>query len=414
MAFAAIAGGALALGGGVLGAQSASNSAKKQIQAGKDALNFQQNQYDLGAVRAILTQYGPVEGKKQIKALYGDQVYGKIFGTPAKSESFNDDQRKQLDYINAQLAKPTYVPGVGNPLLRLAGNTSGSNSDNSVTREQRASLEKQKADLLKLAGGDPGSTGVLDNASVDALGPGIVTQQQQFADQYKTQGRDRLANFDQETQQLLADNNAQQRRVDRFGQQQADQYKTLAQQSLTGNNRLTEARLAARGLQGSSALTQGLQGNSLASNQQLSGQLAGLADQRLQYGLQVGAQGTALRSARTNSRDAYQSDLDNTQNSLNQQPISTRLQFATGSITNPWLSNNAAQYFSSASPSAAFGQSLAASTSALGGQLLNYGLTANRGNSGGGGIGPEGYSGSGYGNTYGTLNHDQLNDIKGY
>ena len=355
MTFAGVAigvGVAGTVAGGVLGAQGAASSAKATKQAAKDNLDFTQGQFDQSKIAGLYSILGPQQADAYLRATLPTKRYNELFGTPAKAASFTDDQRKQLDYINSQLALPTYVTGVGNPLLRAAGNTSGS-STNSITREQRTSLEKQKADLLALAGGDPGTTGQYDLSQLRALGPGVTDEMRKITESYgaSTAG---LTDYARSIEQQARG----------YGDQERARINRDADQALTSLNRNTQASLIGRGLGASTVLTGALGQNARNINASREDALGSLGDR--QINLLTGIRGNTLNLLSARSDGATQ---------LAQQPINTKLQLLTGGIVNPWQDRDTSQYFPGVSPTGAAFSTTGNLLAGAGGQYSSLGVS---------------------------------------
>lgn len=375
------------VGGAVIGGVSSAAGASAQASATKKAADadrrFTQDNFDRQRLEALKNLYGPQKALQMFKASVSPERYDQVVGRAATNANFTSEQQQRVASLNQEIQQLTTVMAV-------------SPSRRAQLQGRMQELTTQRDRLVGEAGGSTGVAGMIDKNAFDASGPGVFEEYGALQRMHEGGARLRLADYDRGTGQLMGEANELQSAAAQYGKGQETRIRTDAGRALTGANRLAESRLLSRGVAGGSALPDALRGNANAINEGMTNQLNDLGDRQIGLRLATGQQRLQMLAPRLASRSALQYDDASTGLNLATQPLSQRLQFATGGIMNPWLNRDSSQYFPGVSAGGAFAQSMGNSMSAAGGQFLNYGLM-NLGQRQGGAGAAAGGAAAGYG-----------------
>ncbi len=377
-AFGGILGGVMGLGGAALSGSAASKASEAEIKAARENRDFDQKNLNQGMARYLAAMLGPAEAEKYLKGAMGQDQYRQLFRDPdstARATALNN----QISQINATLAK------YGKPESVREGRTA--NGLGSTVSRVPASFDKRRAaadgvdvdalqtqlrqlnqDLRDNTTASPQDA--LDLGEFRNLGPGVADQYAKLTEQARSEGAGNLMRFDQDTGRMMQSARAIEGQARRFGQGERARINADFADTLAGTNRLTEAKLMARGLGSSTVLGQQLGGNARQLERQRQAELGALGDR--QIGLWTSLAGNTLNLDQARSGGRLGLTLANQDRVMQNQrgEADFRASVFGGAQTNPWLSRNTQQYFSGASPSAAAGATWGNALGAMGGTLL--------------------------------------------
>jgi hypothetical protein len=236
------------------------------------------------------------------------------------------------------------------------------------------SRQRELKSLLETGDAATSGTDKLDLGAFRSLGPGTLDQYKTLGDTAEQQGRDNIAQYQVDSDRLMQQSRGIEGMARRFGQGERDRINRETGETLTGLQRGTEARLAARGLAGSTVLGQQRGGNARQVEQVRQNALGSLGDRQINMQTQLAGNTLGLGARRFDGRMGLTMGNQDRVMGMRGREVDFQNSIHGGSIMNPWLSRNTQQYFSGASPSAAQGATWGASLSGLGGNLLGSSL----------------------------------------
>lgn len=362
-------GAASSLLGGLFGSSGASKQAAAELQSGREARAFAQDQYGRGQLGQLAAYYGS-SAPDIAKAFLSREQYDQLVGVPAKAANFSPEEQRRVAEIQAKLKLPTATTS-RNPFTRAVAASRGGQT---VTAQERAALQAELDALMAKSGGSPGKAGSMDTEAIKALGPGLIAQYSDLAKSQQGINARSLAEYDQGTSRLGSLARNIETMAAKYGKGREQTIRQDSQESLDNSNRLATASLMSRGMGASTALTDAYRGNARTNQRETQSALADLGDR--QIGLQTGLAGQRLGliSGRQSGREALQSGQQNQNLSMQQGVLNLKNQSLTGSVMNPWLGQNVTSYFPSASPSGAAQSTLGGALGGLGSVGLGYGL----------------------------------------
>jgi len=322
--------------GSLIGGSAQKSAANAEIAAAAQRLALTDSRLNSGLGRTSLAVLGGPQAEQYLRMLPTDQ-WEQLFGRPAKAGGFTPDMQREYEDIQKQ------ITAQGASVTR---NTRGR------ANPQLDSLLARKAELEKLAEGDPGKTGEMNPDVFKTAGPGIVGEMGQLADQYRGQ----TAGMVRASQGIEAG-------VRGFGDQERKRISVESDRALTSANRAVESKLIGRGLGNSTVLTGAMTANARAIGEQKDNALGSLNDRQI----------NTLTGLRSNQLGLMERRAAG-QMSMDQAPINTKLQLFTGGIANPWVNRDTSQFVSSASPGGAMASSVGNMLAAGGGQMGNLAM----------------------------------------
>lgn len=350
--------------GAAIGAQANKDVAKSQIQAGREQRDFDLSNLNVGMARQLALFYGPDKAESILRATLPRDQVDRLIGR-SKDPAAQRANADEIAQIDASLAKYSKSGLYG-------GGKAGVNAT-PVVRYDKAAAKQAGVDIDSLLArrkdlaNNAEVPGQLDLEAYRTLGPGILGQYDQLTDQATRESGQALNAWDLDTNRLLGQSREIERQAQNFGESERTRINRDADRSLKGVNRLTEARLMARGLGASSVL-----GNQLASNARsnLEGRqdaLGQLGDRQIQ--LRTGLMGNTLGldTQRSGGRQSLLLGGQDRAAGFRQQALGLNTNLLSGGGLNPWLARSTGSYFSGASPSGAAGQTWGNALSALGG-----------------------------------------------
>lgn len=385
-AFPALAaiGGVGSILGGIFGASGEKKAAQAQIQAGRDQMQFAQDQYGLGSLGQLAAILGP-DGIKRWLAQTPQALKDKIIGVKASNPTFTREQQQRAEELKRLIAQPTATEvraGEGQGLSRWAGGAPG--TGNTATAAQKKAWQAELDAMTTAAGGRTGSSGMIDLSALEALGPGLLGKYQAEADRTEKEGQSNLARYDAGTFGLDRMSRDIARGAKDFGKQQESKIRRDSAESLQNANRLATTSLMGRGLGASSALTDAYAGNARQNFNSTQDALGQLGDRQIQ--LQTGLQGSrlSLLGQRDQGRLGLALGGQDAARGLRTGALNVEQGALAGSDYSRLLGSQAANFYPSASPSGSYLSSLGSSLAGGGSALLGYGLGGYGGSSGSG------------------------------
>jgi len=386
MAWAMVVGAGASLAGSAMSANSASKAASSQLKAEKENRLFDQKNLNQGMARYLAAMLGPAEAEKYLKSSMGADQYRDLFRDPdaTKRTTALADQIKQID---ANLAK------YGKPATTRVGRTSNGLGERTIEVPESWDRERAKADGIDIqalldqkkqltntlqneAKGIPGDA--LDLEAFRNLSPGVADQYAKLTEQARTEGAGNLMRFDQDSGRMMQSARAIEGQARNFGKGERARINADFADTLAGTNRLTEAKLMARGLGSSTVLGQQLGGNARQLERGRQAELGALGDR--QIGLLTSLAGNTLNLDQARSSGRLGLNMASQDRVMQNQrgEADFRASVFSGAQTNPWLSRSTQQYFSGASPSAASGATWGNTLGAMGGTLIGQSANFSR------------------------------------
>jgi len=406
--------------GGFLGSQGGSGGpSDSQLEHFARMNQYNDEQYLYGGMaRKLAAIMGPEKARQVLKGTISAQAYDRLFGR-ASARHDRSDIVDQIKAAEQRLAP--YRAGNGNGWndrkAREAGiNTAQEDANLAALREQLMggsvgaeikAIEQRLApfraergngidDRAAAAAGvnvqqelsrlrelntmlsygiDPGQTGTIDSAAFDQMGPGVLGDYQALAAKAEQQGKTALKGYGADTARLMEMARGIESGAQQFGQQERARINTDADRALTSANRLTEGRLIGRGLGASTTLTQGLQSNARAMEEQRQNALGSLGDRQIQMLNQLRGNTMGLAGQRMGGKTSLLLGNQDRTLGYQQQALGVQTNALTAGDMNPWLSRSMGSYVpgmapSSPSSSATWGNFL----TGLGGQVTNLSL----------------------------------------
>ncbi len=374
-----LVGGGLSLLGGVLGGSSAKSAANAQVQAGRDALN-QQNQWGNDQMLSLYaTLFGPDKALEMWRARVGNDQYAQRFGSAqAGGSTMTQDEQREMESLQAEKQRlSTRYSGPTGGLSRRGGNPN---------QARLAEINNRLAVLSAKSGGtgaaaNPG-TSSLDQFKSAYAGQGTIGDLQGLADQFKTQGDQLVGGYDTDTASLLAQSKGLEDFASGYGKTQEGRIERDAGRSIDAANRRAMGMAAASGMGGGSLLGSQMAANAKYIGEGATDQKNAWADQMLKFNTALKGNTLNLNQSRLNDRMRLLLANRDSNLALQQQPITTKLNAMSGNAANPFMGVSASPFFSGASPSAGMSGALAGTAGALGGNLFGAWLQGQYGNNG--------------------------------
>jgi hypothetical protein len=365
----ALLGGGLSLVGGLFGASGASKQAKAERAAAAEARQFQQGAYAEQIANYLASLYGPEQAMQMLPGYIGQDAFNSIFGKSAVAgQSLNqDEQRRVAELQNAiQSARSRDINSTFRNRMNR-GNTRGASNGQQDAEIQR--MQGELDSLLAKAGGNPGTAGKFDREAFMKRGPGVLGEMGSLADQFKNKSGQRLSEFDAALAGLDAEGNATRQRAESMYQDETAALERNAARQLNTANAGSMASLRASGLGGSSLVNSSRTGNQIAVGERLDSSLRNANQAKNQFLTGLDMTNLQRRSGQVGARAnmANQMDLQGFQaSSIIPQ---AKLQAASGSILNPWLTTNPQQGFTGVSAGGAASQVVGNALGGIGGTL---------------------------------------------
>lgn len=357
---------AVGLGGAAISGGLAYASSKKAAsaanRAGEQSQEFAATEADKAMLRQLVAYLGPEQGLAKFKAFVGPERATQLFGKKAANPNFSADQQRRLDDINTQINQLSQVRGTQDIRNRQR------------YQDQINTLQKERDDLVKAAGGSPGVTGTFSEEEIKKLGPGLVDEYGSLADTFGKRGKAELNRYDADTLGLTRQSRDITRQAEQFGKGEAARIKRDSAESLDNANRLATATLMGRGMGAGSSLTSAYAGNARDIGRTREDALGSLGDRQigLLSGLRTGTLG--LASSRSTGRTGL--SMGNTQQDLGLRTNALNMKGSVlnSALTPSWLGQMAPSFYPGASPSGAGMGSLASAFAGASSPMLGYGL----------------------------------------
>lgn len=361
-------GGGLSVLGGILGGSSASKQAKAEQAA---AAQTRQDSID----NSVMTNYA------RLRALFGDdatarnylrdllprELQDQYLGVAASDASFTPQEQARLQAIDQELAQANRSNSGG----AFGWGNANRAGQNASTQQRVQALQAEKAALMAKSGGNPGQLGKINSAPDSMMGGsgggGLLAQYAQLANQSQAGTNQLLGAFGRDTQQGLG---AYDSLITQAGQYGAGQEERIRRDAASQEKRLNQgslAALAARGVGGSNVLA-ALNGNSRSVNRDAQDQILNVNDGRIDRQLGIGSQRAGFLGQRLNTQAGIRGAGMDQFLSLSRLPLDLK--------SNVLLNPGQPQLVpgSGASPSGAFGSTIANSLAGVGGTLGGIGL----------------------------------------
>lgn len=438
-AFGGIIGGIGSIIGGSMAADATRDAAQMQVEDAGRNRAFDQTNLNQGMARQLAMLLGGERAYQMLSGTMGREQLQQLFRNPAQETRWND-LKTQLESTQATLAK--YATGFrwrddpANPGRRVqvakGFDTKRARADGvdlkAIQNQQKelfTTLQNERSnipqDALDLEGfkGIQGSLGGYDTLARDA----------------EQQGRDAMDQYDQATNTLtremdtsrdtvmrdmdssrdtvMRDMNASLEETSRFGDKRRELINRNMDDARTGNNRMIQSSLLARGLGNSTVLGNQLTGATEQLENARQQQLASVDDAQIAMMNQLRGNRTSMLANMLGNRSATMADMLNNRNTLSNnratgrtqmtlgnqdrvmnyraQPINLQTQLLSSGMTNPWAGRSTQQYFPGINPGAQAQMSWANTIGNMSGMMLgNY--LGGRNNGGGQASSPSPYS----------------------
>jgi len=366
MAWAAVAGGAIAVGGSLLSSGGGSQG-PSQSQMDYNAQRTErtdQGYLNAGMARQLAAVLGPAEAKKYLQGTLPRDQFERLFGRAGGAIDRTAIQRER-DTLTSQLAP--YRTGTGNGFKDREAYAAGVDTARSAAR-------LRELEAMLSSGQDPGAVGELDSAAWDAQGPGVLGDYQNLATSAAAQGQEALDQYGRDSKSLLGMYRGVEGLANQYGRGEAQRINTDYDRELTGANRLTQATMIGRGLGASTTLTQQMGANTQRNSEGRQRALGDLGNRQIDR--KMAARGDTVRAAGARMAGGTQLMLGNQDRTLGmqQQALGVKTNLLTGSATNPWLGRSpGSSYTPGIAPSAPrtdWGNAI----TGVGSTLLGYGL----------------------------------------
>lgn len=372
----ALIGGGLSVIGGLFGASGASKQANAERQAAAEARAFQQNAYAEQIANYLASIYGPQAAMEMLPGYIGQDAYNSLFGRDAVAgQSLSETEQRRIADIDRQIAD-IERQGTRNTTRGMFG-TGVTRRPLGVGAAQSSEVERLRGEreaLMKKAGGDPGTAGKFNRDAFMKRGPGVFSEMGSLADAFKNQSGQRLTEFDQALGMLDSEGRITRQRAEAGYQDETAALERDASRQLKTANAGSMASLRASGLGGSSLVNSAMTGNQRAVGERLDASLRNVNQAKNQFLTGIDMQNLQRRTQQVGARADMANRLD-LQGFQAQSIIpQAKLNAASGSILNPWLTTNPQQGFVGVSGGGAASQVVGNALGGVGGTLAGISL----------------------------------------
>lgn len=332
-AFGAIAaGGAASLIGGLLGSRGASKAARDQIQAAVDERNFKSEKYDDAWLNRLALFLGPDQALSIARATLGEG-FDSLWGVDAADANFTTEQQRRYEELGQLLERPVISESAAaqNHWMRSASRVGGS-----ITPEAKAEYEAERKMLWTAAGGKVGQSGRVDRDAFNAMGEGLIPQQERLGKEYTARSELELARVRRQNRSLIGE-------VDLWGKGQEEIIRRDTGRALDDANDETTAEAIASGLGNSSVAVNARNRNRSRFAEVQSDALTDLFDRQSDRRVAVRQYGDSRDAALSQGNLAQQYQ-------WRAQPLQTLTALYGGTDVNPWAGENTSTLFPAASP----------------------------------------------------------------
>jgi hypothetical protein len=369
-------GGGLSLIGGLFGASGASKQANAERAAAAEARQFQQGAYAEQIANYLASLYGPEQAMQMLPGYIGQDAYNSLFGRDAVAgQSLTETEQRRIADIDRQIAD-IERQGTRNNVRGMFG-TGVTRRPPGSTAAQSGEVERLRGEreaLMKKAGGDPGTAGKFNRDSFMKRGPGVMSEMGGLADAFKNQSSQRLTEFDRAMGMLDAEGRNTRQRAEAGYQDETRVLERDASRQLKTANAGSLASLRASGLGGSSLVNSAMTGNQRAVGERLDASLRNVNQAKNQFLTNIDMQNIARQTQQTGARADMANRLDLQGFQASSIIPQAKLNAASGSILNPWLTTNPQQGFVGVSGGGAASQVMGNALGGVGGTLAGISL----------------------------------------
>lgn len=356
-------GGGASLLGGILGGSSAASQAKADRQAAQEQRDAEEQQSVLENYYRLVNLYGNEDTAMQALApMLSESQRDKYLGRAATNASFTGDEQARLGEIDREIARLGQGGTAGTGSAFGWGNNNR-RQQNTNTSSQIQRLQAERDALMARSGGNAGVRGMIQKTGQTIPGGGLLAEYGALAGQSDARTGQLLGKFDADTGSLLSQYDGLIGEARQYGAGQEERIRRDAGDQERRLNQNSLARLAASGLGDSTLSLQAMNGNSRSVNRDAQDKILDVNDSRIDRVLGLGSQRAGAMGGRLNTRAGILGTGEDRFFQLSQQPLNLK----SNVLLNPRMPN--INPLSSASPSAAFGSTIANSLGGIGGTI---------------------------------------------
>jgi hypothetical protein len=401
--FGGIIGGIGSIIGGSMAANATRDAARSQIRAAEDNRDFDQTNLNQGMARQLAMLLGGDRAYQMLAGTMGQDQLRQLFRNPdaaARLTALNS----QLSDVDANLQK--YGRG-GRWVKQRSGNGlvnrqvwKPATYDKKRARADGVDIDallRTKNDLTATIENDAKAIpqDALDLGEYKKIG-GSLSGYDTLARDAEQQGRDAMDQYDQATNTLSRDMDASLGETQRFGDKRRELINRNMDDARTGNNRLIQSSLLARGLGNSTVLGNQLTGATEQLENARQQQLASIDDAQIGMMNQLRGDRTSLLNNRLTGRTQMMLGNQDRVLGYRAQPINLQTQLLSSGMTNPWAGRSTQQYFPGLNPGAMAQASWANTIGNMSGMMLGNYLRSPGGSPSGAGAGAGAGGGGGW------------------
>jgi hypothetical protein len=351
-------GGGISLLGGLLGGSSNAAQARADRQTAQEQRDAEERNAVMENYSRLLALYGDEDrAMTELSRTLTQPQRDRFLGRASRAGSVTDQDRARL----AELDREEAEFNRGGP--NRQGYFGRAPGQRNAQSNRLAELRAERNAIMARSQGDPGVTGLIGRTGFRDSGGGLLGEYQQLMGLSDARTGDLLSKYREGSGQLDQGFGALEALAQQYGQGQEDRIRRDAGDQEKRLNQNATARLAASGLTGSTLMSQALTSNSRSVNRDAQDRILDLNDSVLDRRLGIGSQRLGAMQSRLAGEAGILGTGEDRFFSLAQQPLNLKTQVQ----LNPRMPNITP--LSSASPSAAFGSTLANSLAAPAGML---------------------------------------------